>query len=747
MIQRTAYFAAASRGTEGILGQELRELGLPVVEEFRGGVAFGLTLEHAYRACLWSRVSSRILFPLTSFKAEHAQALYEGVYAVDWTSHLNSRHTVAVDVAGGHSTIGSPRFMALKTKDALVDRIRADTGARPNVDKVNPDVRISVHVADTSVTVSVDVGGRGLHRRGIGRRFAEAPLKEHRAAAILRMAGWHTNFSTEPLLDPLCGSGTIPMEAAWMALDVAPGLQRDTVRAGGWRGHDYTLWNRLCTEARDRRAAAGHRQIRIAGSDVSASAIACARGNLQRAGLAGSVRLAVCDLRDVEPPWADAGIIVTNPPYGERMGEPEELGPLYELLGDVLRRRFLGWTAWVFCGNSILAKRIGLRAASRHVMYNGPIECRLLRIPIASSPAVAERPYWRKPSEESNAFRRKLRANALERDAWAREEGVTCYRLYDSDLPEYNLAVDLYDGAVRVEENAPPRRVPAQLAQRRVQDAMLVVAEVLRVDPADIVLRVRKRRAAGEQSNRRGDQRRPHLVWEDGLRYEVNLTDYLDTGLFLDDRILRRRIRSMAHGRDFLNLFAYTCTASVAAAAGRARSTTSVDLSNVYLAWGRRNFSLNGLGQQNHRFVRSDVVRWVQHAGPQRYGLILLAPPSFSRSKAMRHDFDVQRDYHTLLVHCAHLLAPGGEILFTTNLKVFELVEASILPLSAREITRETTPPDFARRPRIRAWSIRRSISPGEGVGGAQLFRAEARGRDFRSDAKSSGGFVPLSHP
>ncbi len=708
-MEMVRFFATASRGTEEVLAAELRDIGIPAVEERRGGVEFGGRLEHAYRACLWSRVASRVLLPLASFEVDGPEALYEGVHAIDWTRHVGPERTLAVDAAGGESPAGPSHYVALKTKDAIVDRVREAEGARPDVDTARPDLRINVHLAAARVTVSLDLAGGSLHRRGIGRLAAAAPLKENLAAAILWIAGWPERSTREPLFDPMCGSGTILLEAAWMALDMAPGLERGRIGAEGWRGHDGALWRRLLAEARDRRDAARGRDVRIAGADASRAAIRITRANLKRAGISPSPGVELRELRDVGPPWPAAGLVVTNPPYGARLGEAGELGPLYELLGDVLRRRFPGWTGWVLSGNPALARRIGLRPASRHVLHNGPIECRLLEIPIAATPVAGERgPAWRRPSEKASAFARRLLANKRRIEEWARREGLTCYRLYDSDLPEYNLSVDWYGGAVRIEEREPPRKVASEVAARHLRDALGVVPEVLDVDPGEVVLRVRVRRREGEQYERRGDRRRFREVREGDLRFLVNLWDYLDTGLFLDDRLLRRLVRERASGGDFLNLFAYTCAASVAAAAGGARSTTSVDLSGAYLAWGRKNLALNGFRGSAYRFVRADVLRWLSRGGDgRRYRTILLAPPTYSTSKAMEEDLDVQRDHGRLLAGSARLLAPDGEILFSTSRKHLVLDEGILSGLFAREITADITPPDFSRRPRLRAWVLR----------------------------------------
>jgi 23S rRNA (guanine2445-N2)-methyltransferase / 23S rRNA (guanine2069-N7)-methyltransferase len=708
------FFAIASRGTEPVLAEELRELGIPAVEARRGGVAFGEALEHAYAACLWSRIASRILLPLARFEVDGAPALYDGVHAIDWTEHVGPEKTLAVDVAGGDSPAGPPHFVALKTKDAIVDRVRSAEGARPSVDTERPDLRVNVHLSGSAATVSLDLSGRGFHQRGIDRAGASAPLKENLAAAILRIAGWPSRCLERPLFDPMCGTGTILLEAAWVALDVAPGLRRDRIGAEGWRGHQPAVWDRLRSEARQRLQAAKERTIRIAGSDVSPRTVESARRNLKTGGIERYARVEVRTLREAEPPWPDGGFVVMNPPYGARLGEAGELGPLYELLGDVLKRRFPGWVAWVLSGNPALVKRIGLKASSRHVLHNGPIECRLLEIPVAQAPAVDGRgPGWRRPSPEAAAFAKRLVKNKKELDVMARAEGLSCYRIYDSDIPEYNVAVDWYDGAVRVEEYAPPRKVDPAAAERHIRDALLVVPEALGIDPADVVLRVRQKRAPGEQHERRGDAQVFREVREGDLRFLVNLTDYLDTGLYLDDRLLRRRIQGGAEGRDVLNLFAYTCAASVAAAAGGARSTTSVDLSNVYLAWGRRNFDLNGFRGPGHRFVRADVLRWLDRGGDgRRYGLVLLAPPTYSTSKGMVGDFDVQRDQRALLRRAIGRLAPGGELLFATNRRDFVLDVDAGSGFGVEEITAAITPPDFARRPRLRAWAIRAGATP-----------------------------------
>jgi 23S rRNA (guanine2445-N2)-methyltransferase / 23S rRNA (guanine2069-N7)-methyltransferase len=690
------FFATASRGTEDVLAAELEQLGIAPVQSTRAGAAFGGELIDGYRACLWSRVASRVLMPLASFDAADPDQLYSGVHAVDWTAHLGPERTLAVNVAGRHSPIGPSHFIALKAKDAIVDRVRSIEGARPDVDKRDPDVRIHIHAGPTRVTVSLDLAGQGLHHRGLERTHASAPLRENLAAALLRITGWPEQAGSWPLLDPMCGSGTILAEAAAMALDVAPGLNRGRLGAEGWRQHDARLWEQLRSEAQDRRARARDRSVRIAGFDASRAAVRTARDYIARAGLAQNVTLEVRSLSEARSLWEDPGILLTNPPYGERLGEVAELGPLYETLGDVLKRSFPGWTAWVLGGNRALEKRIGLRPASRNVLFNGPIECRLLKIPISAvAPTSVRGPGWRRSGDESRGFTRRLRANAKRLRGWIAREKLTCYRLYDADVPLYNVAVDWFDGRVRVEEYPRPPKVAEADADRRLRDALLVVSEVLEVDRADIVLRVPRKPVSDGRAERHGDRDRSRTVSEAGLLYRIALEDQPQVGFPLDERLIRRWLFERAEGRDFLNLSAGTCTATVAAAAGGARSTTSVDPSRVCLEKGRANFDLNGQKSNIHHFVRDDVEQFIRrHGGRRRFGLVLAALPSGEQPPG------------SVTAKAARLLGPGGEMLFVSRTKGYELAPEDLRGLSVQEITEELTPLDFARRPHLKVWRI-----------------------------------------
>ena len=306
-------------------------------------------------------------------------------------------------------------------------------------------------------------------------------------------------------------------------------------------------------------------------------------------------------------------------------------------------------------------------------------------------------------------FANRLRKNLRHLGKWARRESVTCYRVYDADLPEYALAIDLYEGWAHVQEYAAPPTVDLGRAEDRLKEAMAAIPEVLAIPPGQVALKVRRRQKGLAQYERQGVTGELRVVHEGGLRFWVNLTDYLDTGVFLDHRPIRAMIRGLAHGGRFLNLFAYTGTATVYAAAGAAASTTTVDMSSVYLDWARRNMALNGFAEgPTHRFVRADCLAWLATPHPERYHLIFLDPPTFSNSKRMgARTFDVQRDHAALIRAAAGLLARGGVLLFSNNFRHFKMNRAALAGLMIEDVTAATIPQDFQRNPRIHTcWKI-----------------------------------------
>ena len=388
------FFATTAKGMEPFLADELRSLGAPAadVKETRAGVSFRGELRLAYKVCLWSRIANRVLLPLKTFPAPDPAKLYGGVKSIRWSEHLDAKRTLAVDFASSRSQITHTHFGALKVKDAIVDQLRSTLGERPNVDPSRPDVRVNVHLNADVATVSIDLSGDSLHKRGYrapggaepgprapGTSHAPASLKENLAAAILMAAGWPKHARENPdaaFLDPMCGSGTLPIEAAMMAANRAPGLRREYHGFVGWVPHAAGVWKELLEEARDLEIRDKKKLPRIEGTDRDFRAVRTALANVERAGFTGRVHIEKREFSDSKPS-ASQGLIVLNPPYGERLGEIEELMPVYEGMGDIFKQRFKGWDGAVFTGSPELSKVIGLRAARRVVFYNGAIECRL----------------------------------------------------------------------------------------------------------------------------------------------------------------------------------------------------------------------------------------------------------------------------------------------------------------------------------------------------------------------------------
>jgi 23S rRNA (guanine2445-N2)-methyltransferase / 23S rRNA (guanine2069-N7)-methyltransferase len=722
-----SFFATAPKHLESLLADELRALDLANVAETRGGAHFNGTLEDGYRACLWSRTANRILLPIAHFAAPSPEALYAGAADIPWEDHLVPGRTFAVHLVAVQSQVRHTRFGALKVKDALVDRLRGRTGSRPNVCTERPDLQIQVYLHQDEATVSLDLSGSSLHRRGYRLEGGGAPLKETLAAAILLRAGWPgVAAQGGALLDPMCGSGTLCIEGALIAAEIVPGLLRDYWGFTGWSGHESDLWARLLTESGERRAAGLQRIGSIRGYDAHPAAVRAALANLARAGLAGHVHFERRELGDCAPGRAgESGLLVVNPPYGERLQEGwgigSDLPALYARLGQVLRERFQGWRAAVFTGNSDLGKQMGLRAKRYHSLYNGPIECRLLHFEVEPQSFVSSQPRPLPPEERGAGalmLANRLKKNLRNLEKWRRREEISCYRVYDADLPEYALAVDVYEGDARylsVQEYEAPAEVDPKRARHRLREALGVIAEVLEVPSEHLFFRVRRRQRGSEaQYERMGTQRRFHQVTEGGLRFQVNFEDYLDTGLFLDHRATRRLIRELAGGRHYLGLFGYTGTASVYAAHGGALSTTTVDMSNTYLEWAGRNLAQNGFEGPDYRLVQADCLQWLRKASEgQRYGLIFLDPPSFSRSKRMQGTFDVQRDHVGLIRLTMRLLAPGGTLIFSNNLRRFRMDREALADLDLEDIRAITLPKDFARNPRIHhCWRIGHRLNP-----------------------------------
>lgn len=710
------YFASTPRGFEDLLAEEVTALGATDVRQSPGGAAFSGPLETGYNVCLGSRLAEHVLLRVHRFRADSADALYDGVRDVLWREHMRVSDTFAVDVTSRHPAFEHTHFAALRVKDAVVDQFREATGERPSVDLSRPDLRLHVHAARDAVTISIDLSGDALHRRGYRVRPLEAPIKETLAAGILMRAGWPgIQQRGGALIDPMCGSGTFLIEAAWMALNIAPSSLRERFGFRRWRKHDAALYRRLRERQWvNRRDGAG---LVIEGYDNDPGAVAAARENVDRAGVGECIRLGKASVHELSPPKAAVpGLLVTNPPYGIRLTDSKAPEPVFRVLGERLKAAFSGWSAAVLVEENAPASALGLRTHRLHPVNNGPLRCRLLRYHIyppagkeapARSGAAGDAP----ADADASAFANRVRKNLKTLGRWAKRNNISCYRIYDADVPEFAVAVDLYQSDerwVNVQEYEPPSSVNAGRASRRLRAALDTLPEVLDVSPRQVVLKRRRRQRGKDQVQRLKASEEFIVVEENGCRLLVNLKDRLDTGLYLDHRTTRAMIREHARGGSFLNLYAYTGAASVQAAAGGAASTLSIDMSSTYVAWGRRNFALNKLDNENHRFIRDDCCRWIQNADGPAFDLIFLDPPTFSNSKRMRGTLDIQRDHVSLITNTMRLLRPAGILLFSNHAKRFRMDKEAMSQFNIEDISKQTIPKDFLRRPNIHnCWRIK----------------------------------------
>ena len=721
-LDHQSWLATCPKGLELLLANELQELGATGVKETVAAVHFEGSVELAYRACLWSRLANRILLPLHSFMLNSADDLYQQCNDIAWESHFTAAQSIAIDFIGTSRHIDNTMYGSQRVKDAVVDRIRRVEGERPNVDPKNPDIRIQVRQHKGRVTVSLDISGESLHRRGYRTGQGSAPIKENLAVALLLRAGWpEIAANGGALLDPMCGSGTLVIEGAMMAADIAPGILRGHYGFHYWLQHDQALWDSLVVEAQERKAAGLEKlELDIRGYDANPRVLEFTTQNIENAGLDEHIRLAHKPIDQFGKPTAETGLLLTNPPYGERLGEIDELIPLYQKLGTVLQKNFTGWKAAIFTGNVDLGRETDLSPTKQYSLFNGTIPCKLLVFTdmTSKSARIAERLSTPAPAQELTEGARmvlnRLKKNQRRLDGWRKKSNISCYRLYDADIPEYAVAVDIYDQSVYVQEYAPPATISEKVARERFAEVKQAVKAFSAHYRGKTHYKERRRQKGDSQYQRATEGASDIIEVTEGRgRFEVNLSDYLDTGLFLDHRPVRAMMGELVQGKSFLNLFCYTAAASVQAALAGAKSSLSIDMSNTYLDWAGRNFELNSMSASKHQLLRADCLKWLEEEG-ELYDVIFLDPPTFSNSKKMDSVLDIQRDHGDMIRNAMAKLAPNGVLIFSNNFRKFKMDELTERQFDCQNITPQTLDMDFERNPRIHnVWKITRRSSFG----------------------------------
>lgn len=716
------WIATCPKGLELLLATELNSLGALDVKETIAAVYFNGSMEIAYRCCLWSRLANRILKLLHHFVLNNTEDLYEQTNEINWESHLSSGQTIAIDFIGTSRLIDNTMYGSQKVKDAIVDCIRRVEGERPSVDSKNPDIRIQARQHKGRVTIALDMTGESLHRRGYRTGQGSAPLKENLAAALLLRANWPDVASRGgALLDPMCGSGTLIIEGGMIAADIAPGILRERYGFTHWLQHDAEVWQRLIIEAQQRKMdGLAKLDIDIRGYDTNPRVLEYTTRNIENVGLDEHIRLAHKPIDQFGRSTAEAGLLITNPPYGERLGDFQELTPIYKKLGVVLQKNFSGWKAAVFTGNIDLAREMDLSPSKQYRFYNGTIPCKLLLFDdmTSKSEQIAARLSQPAPplelSDGSKMVLNRLGKNYRRLERWRESESIGCYRLYDADIPEYAAAIDVYDKSFYVQEYAPPSSVSEKAARVRFNEIKEAVKQFSSGYRGSVHYSERRRQQGDSQYERASDSKSEILeVIEGKARFEVNLSAYLDTGLFLDHRPVRSMIANLSKGKRLLNLFCYTATATVHAALNGAANSLSIDMSNTYIDWARRNFNLNGIDISKHQLLRADCLKWMQTT-TDFYDVIFLDPPTFSNSKKMESTLDIQRDHGDLIRGCMAKLAPHGKLIFSNNFRRFKMDDLTLRQFTCLNITPQTLDMDFERNPRIHnVWLITRRESFG----------------------------------
>ncbi|MHB1349879.1 MAG: bifunctional 23S rRNA (guanine(2069)-N(7))-methyltransferase RlmK/23S rRNA (guanine(2445)-N(2))-methyltransferase RlmL [Desulfobulbaceae bacterium] len=704
-----AFVAPCGSGLEKLVAAEVAEAGgkNPLITP--GAVAWEGNLESGYRLCLWSRFASRVLLQLARFEAPDQEALYQETSRIDWDAHFTPRKTFAVFSTLSEAPIGHSKFAALRVKDAIADQFRARAGRRPSVDTAAPDIRINLHMQGARATIALDLSGESLHRRGYRLAGGEAPLKETLAAAIVQLAGFDGKFPAEGMvLDPMCGSGTLLIEAALLFGDSAPGLQRTSFGFHAWNKHDERLWEKLVAEALAREEAALAKEWpRFIGYDADPRAVGAARKNVQAAGLTDRIEISQRQLAALKRPAA-IGMLLANPPYGERLDEAENIKYLYRCLGRKIGQELTGWQIGLFTSNPDLAGNMGIDWRETHRLYNGPIKCRMHR-------GLAEhKEHYKRPlpvpqppdpgRSEGLDFANRLAKNCAPLFTWAEREGISCFRLYDADLPDFNLSVDLYDGLALVREYA-AANVDERKAHHRFNLAVQIVREVLQLPRSALFLNPRPSKDT-KQGKGQIPPGRLLEVTEDECRFLVNLPGAPGTGLDLAQRTIRRTIGNLAQGKTFLNLFGGNGTATVHALHGNVHTSTLVDPSPASLQRARANFALNGFSGPQHATVEDDCLQWLAKCRT-RYSLILVNPPSAGKDRKNRFAFNPQTDHGRLLRMAMQRLARQGRLLFLAASRKFTLDPFLYREFLVQEITDRMTAEDFRQGHHpLRCWEL-----------------------------------------
>jgi len=752
--------AACAFGLEALVKRELTALGYEPRVSQPGRVSFEGDWEAVCRTNLWLRTADRVLVEVQRFPAPDFEALFETIKAFDYSQFIPADAKFPVVGKTRLSKLTSLPAIQRSTKKALVESL-LHFHKTTALEESGELYKIEVALLNDEATITIDTTGDSLHKRGYRKLMGPAPIKQTLAAAMVDLTVWRPERA---FVDPFCGTGTIPIEAAMMGMKIAPGINRD-FSASDWRQIGFDTWKQARDEARD--SIDRDIEMDILAADTDEESLSMARYHARLAGVERQIRFEQQPFESLLHE-REYGCLVTNPPYGERLQQQEELIPLYEQFPAVMQK-LPTWSLFVITSYDRFEKVVENRATRRRKLFNGRLECTYFQflgprpprgffdrsqetkpdlaaaetndaaatgshglslaeqlgatprhLDVVETPSQngAEHATEGKPvfgglqdkdHEQAQLFTNRLKKRARHLRRWPTRRGITCFRLYERDIPEIPLVVDQYEDAIHITEYERPHQRSLSRHSAWLQLMKTTAAQTLDIPEQHVFLKTRQKRRQGDQYEKISDQKTMRTIGEGGLKFLVNLSDYVDTGLFLDHRLTRAMIREQAQGKSFLNLFAYTGSFSVYAADGGATETTTVDLSKNYLSWAQENLKLNGLDGPQHQFVPSDSIEFLEKAArdpKQRFDLVVVDPPTFSNSKRTEDDWDIQEQHVEMLTLVSQVLNPNGVVYFSTNFRKFKPRLAELSQFEPVEISSKTVPEDFRNRKIHRCWIL-----------------------------------------
>ncbi|MFC4891856.1 bifunctional 23S rRNA (guanine(2069)-N(7))-methyltransferase RlmK/23S rRNA (guanine(2445)-N(2))-methyltransferase RlmL [Pseudofrancisella aestuarii] len=716
-MQDNLFFVSCPKGLELLLKDELERLDI-FSQEKLAGVEFEGSIEDAYKVCIYSYLASQVMLKIQTSRVKTQEELYDFANSINWDEYFSVEKSFKIIISGSHYDFNNSMFVSQKVKDAIVDQFRDKYDIRPDVDQKTPDNVIKIHLNKEYVNIFLCINNDSLHRRGYRNFQGYAPLKENLAAAILIKSGWLEQLQSENpvLVDPMCGSGTILIEAALMAKNIAPALLNPDFKVFDSKLHDEKLWSNLLEEAESKVKCSN---AIIQGYDIDNYILEKAKKNIEIAGLEDVINIKQQDIRDIKNIFpTDGGLMIMNPPYGERLfgDRIPKLIDSFTQFDKALEKDFQGWNIAIITSFYDSVKELQYRAVRKNKFYNGAIEVVLYQFNINKESRfkhetqleknirLAE--YSAEKSDEHIAFANKLKKNLNNLKPWLNQSDIECYRLYDADIPTFAIAVDVYGDKVYLQEYKADATINPQIAKQRFFQSIYQIHNILNIPYENIYTRVRQRQKGANQYEKADTKKEFYIIREADAKFYVNFTDYLDTGIFLDHRKIRQLVAKASKYKTMLNLFSYTCTASVHAALNGAK-TTSVDMSNTYLEWGMKNFDLNNIDRSKHSFIQADCIQWLKN-NKQKFDVIFLDPPTFSNSKRMDDVLDVQRDHEMLIDLAMKSLNKDGVLYFSNNYRRFKIAQSIIDKYTCENIDKKCLSRDFLSNKNIHnCWEIR----------------------------------------